>query len=123
MHARRALPSSTSYLALKNASTGQKEGNKGPYYRVHHPNDVSLTGLLSKAERWVTVQKCTKVCRVTTADFLCGRNQDLMFPWESFNQTMVEHGCNLAFRPETEGFRVQDLSYKVRADLKTVQVL
>lgn len=87
MHARRALPSTTSHPALKNASTDQKEGNKDPNCRVYHPNDVSLTGFMSKAERWITLQKCTKVCRVTTADFLGGRNQDLMFPGESFNQT------------------------------------
>lgn len=87
MHARRALTSTTSHPALKNASTDQKEGEKDPNYRVYHPNDVSLTGFMSKAERWITVQQCTKVCRVTTADFLWGRNQDLMFPWESFNQT------------------------------------
>lgn len=71
MPARRAPPSCTSLPELKNASTGLKEGNKDPNYRVYHPNDgVFFTGFMFKAERWVTVQKCTKVCRVTIADFL-----------------------------------------------------
>lgn len=39
MPARRAPPSCTSLPELKNASTGLKEGNKDPNYRVYHPND------------------------------------------------------------------------------------